>query len=360
NFTISIEKSNQVKNFFKDKIKFDFSKLIEAKKGKIEFRKSIGKTEKAINMFLEDILNNDDLIFTIYKIKCIDEATSKSGIPLFYNHIINEVILSTSIIKNAEFNIAMKFNIDDMKNIANAALLHNVKGIETKGKYTQYKPEERKKRYILENEKSYEVAECLSMNKEVIKCIKLCSNYYKGNKEVIKKGEDKATVYANVVLVADIMDEKISGLFEEPVKPWNAADYLYVLAENGELQKGYVNALVKSLKLDNLFDFYFEIERLTKMCVFKTSARPYPMLGFKSPVLFLCKDNRRNCKEYGASIKSVHVFKENSGLKPGVYGRCNLLSDKLLKFYETYYKEIKEDIILTQREKKEENNNSNI
>jgi len=351
NFSISIEKSSNIRDYFKEKIKSDFFKLISAKKRKNEFRKSIGKTEHTIKMFIDDILGGDDLVFTIYKLKCIDEASSKSGIPVFYNHAINEVILSTNIFHNALYNLGLKFTSEDYKNISHAALLHNYKGIETRNRYKEFKLEDKKKRYIQENSQSHQVAECLSLNSDVIKSIKLCNSYYTGNRDFIKRCEDKPSAYANIVLTADLMDEKTTGLFGEPITPWNAADQLYVMAESGELRRGYIDALTKSLKLDSLFDFYYEIERLTKMCLFKTSARPYPMLGFKSPVIFLCKDKRTNCKEYGASIKSVHVFKANSGLKPGVYGRCNMLSNKLINFYKTHYKDIKEETYLTQTEK---------
>jgi len=351
NFTISIEKGNNIKNYFKEKIKSDFLKLIEAKKRKAEYRKSIGKTEDTLKTYLDDILKKDDLIYTIYKTRCIDEASNKSGVPVFYNHSINEVILSTNMFHNALSHLGANFSAEDYLNIAHSALLHNIKGIETSSKYVHQQIGDRRKRYQEENEYSHEVAEHLTMDSDVIKSIKLCNSYYKGNRDFINRCEDKPSQFANIVLTADMMDEKVTGLFGDPMTPWNAADQLYVLAESGELRKGYVNALTNSLKLDSLFDFYHEIERLTKLCLFKTSARPYPMLGFKSPVIFLCKDKRSNCKEYGASLKSVHVFKANSGLKPGVYGRCNILSNKLIHFYKTHYKDIKEEIILTEAEK---------
>ena len=356
-FTISLAKSNFLINYCREKIKGDFFRLVEAKKRKTEFRKSIGKIEQTMKSYSDDFLNNTDLVFTLYRTRCIDETTSTSGVPVFYNHSINELILAINIVNNSHSNIGIKFKVEDIKNLAYVALLHNIKGIETKHHYIKYKPIERRKLFIEENQNSYKVAESLSMSEEVINTIKLCNNYHKGNRDFIKRAEDTVDYYANIMVVADVMDEKTSGLFEEPVKPWNAADQLYVLAENGQFRKGYVNALCQSLKLDSLFDFYQEIERLTKMCLFKTSARPYPMLGFKSPVIFLCKDKRTNCKAYGANVKSVHVFKANSGLTPGVYGRCNLLSKLLFRFYETNYKQIKEDIILTESEKSKQKKN---
>ena len=105
-----------------------------------------------------------------------------------------------------------------------------------------------------------------------------------------------------------------------------------------------VDSLAKGLKFDNLFDFYHELEQLVQAC-HRQAGRPYPMTGFKSPIIFVCQKNIKECKEYVASAKSITVFKEVGGLEEGSYGRCEGLSDKLASFYEEHYHEIKEEVL---------------
>ena len=67
------------------------------------------------------------------------------------------------------------------------------------------------------------------------------------------------------------------------------------------------------------------------------------MTGFKSPVIYVCKGNINTCKHYVSSSKSVTLFKKTGDLEVGSYGRCEWLSSELIKFYDKYYEQIKED-----------------
>ncbi len=127
--------------------------------------------------------------------------------------------------------------------------------------------------------------------------------------------------YANVLITADVMDIMVSGLFGDSLPLRTATDQMYVKVGNKELRKGFVDALAKGLKLNDLFDFYHELERLKKSCLLKKYAQPYPMKGFKSPVLVLCSGRRNDCHEYAKDSKAVNLVRPSSGLEPGAYGR---------------------------------------
>ena len=118
---------------------------------------------------------------------------------------------------------------------------------------------------------------------------------------------------------------------------------MYVLATEKQFKKSYVDILAKSLKFGDLFDFFGEIERLNDACPYGKYGAAYPMKGFKSPVLYVCNQNKMDCEHYISSTKSVTLFKDTINLKAGSYGRCDLLSNQLVKFYEDHYESIKEE-----------------
>ena len=97
------------------------------------------------------------------------------------------------------------------------------------------------------------------------------------------------------------------------------------------------------LNLQDIFDFYQEIGNLTKQCVNdEETAVPYPLTGFQSPTLFVCKKDIVNCSHYEGGVKAVNLVKKLGELAPGEYKRCKLLTPKLIQFYKEHYGEIKE------------------
>lgn len=101
--------------------------------------------------------------------------------------------------------------------------------------------------------------------------------------------------------------------------------------------------------LHDIFNFYEELDILKEQCIKKTLAAPFPLLGFMSPTLFVCKDIGSKCKHLSGSHKTITLIKQQGGLMPGRYHRCSLLTPKLHDYYLNYYKEIKNQ---TQKEQK--------
>jgi len=246
-----------------------------------------------------------------------------------------------------------RYHKQDLINVAILGLLHDMGSIENLGQISELTAERQKKYYFKETSRSFLSAKDINLESELVSALKKFGEYYQGNKEVVKEDEDIQSKYANILITADTMDLMVSGLFGDPVPIKAATDQLYVLANNKELRRGFVEALAKGLAPGYLFDFYREIERVKKMCRLGDYARPYPMLGFKSPVLVLCGGCRTDCKEYSKSSRAVNLIKPSSGLEPGVYGRCKLLSRELVKFYESYYADIKENVILHKAKEKQ-------
>ena len=181
----------------------------------------------------------------------------------------------------------------------------------------------------------------LGLSELTIETIKLMSGYHDDQLDFLTKDTTQADVAA-IAVTADIFNLKVSGLFANPDQPKNVADKLYVLASEDKLKKIHVDALAKGLKFDMLFDFYYEIEKLNNSCPYGHS-RAYPLTGFKSPVIYVCKAKLDTCKHYATSAKAVTIFRATSGLEEGSYGRCKWLSNALIKFYEEFYEQIKEE-----------------
>ena len=345
-FQIAIKKGKKVANYFRDHIKKDFTKLIESKKNKQEFRKSIGRLEKTFELYIDDILDNDELIYVLFRGRSIDEITSKSGIPRFFYHSINVTIFALEILQNVFMVTGTRFQKQDLINVAILGLLHDMGGIENLGQITELPVESQKEYYLKETSRSFLSAKDINLEHELVSALKKFGEYHQGNKEVVNEDENIQSRYANILITADTMELMVSGLFDDPVPIKTATDQLYVLANNKELRRGFVEALAKGFAPGDLFDFYRELERVKKMCLLGDYARPYPMLGFKSPVLVLCGGRRTDCREYSKSSRAVNLLKPSGGLEPGAYGRCKLLSKELVKFYESYYADIKENVIL--------------
>ena len=352
NFVISIKKSKKVADYFRSVIKKDFTKLLDAKKNKQEFRKSIGRLEKSFELYLDDILKDDELIYLLFRGRSIDEILSKSGIPRYFYHCINVSIFALEIVQNSLMSTGVRFEKQDLINIARLSLVHDMSGIENLGQNANLSIEKKKEYFLKDTSQSFMAAKSINMENDVVQALKKFGAYHQGDKEIINQNEHMDVNYANVLITADVMDLMVSGLFGDPMPLRSATDQMYVKATNKELRRGFVDALAKGLKLNDLFDFYYELERLKKACLLQKYAQPYPMKGFKSPVLVLCSGRRKDCVEYEKDSKAVNLIKASSGLEPGAYGRCKLLSKQLVKFYESHYEDIKENIMLKADEDK--------
>ena len=120
-------------------------------------------------------------------------------------------------------------------------------------------------------------------------------------------------------------------------------DQINVKMKNNEFNKLAVQVLTLSLNLQDIFNFYEELDILKEQCIERIFAVPFPLVGFMSPTFFVCKDIGSECKYLEGSLKAVTIIKQQGELKPDRYHRCGLLTPKLLDYYNSYYKEIKKE-----------------
>jgi hypothetical protein len=331
-------------NMEKLKIQSVVQRLIESKLTRKEFNKMMMAVKNSLDTHFAKILGNNDIILYMSKMKFLEDKIKKTKINPFYNHMLNTLIFSIGIVNNLSQVSSEKFTSEEIEEIGLVALLHSAGGWETAGEYLDLTQEEQKAKYIEANSKNYNKLKQYKLSGNVLDAIEYTYQYSIKQYDFFQT-ESRASSYAKTVIIASLFDELITGLWEVARTPREVTDSLYVLTQGNKLPKIYVDALAKGLKFDNLFDFYHELEVLKDSCK-RGAGRPYPMTGFKSPIIFVCQKNIQECKEFLASSKSITVFKEIGGLEAGAYGRCEGLSAHLMQFYDGHYKEIKDEVLV--------------
>ncbi len=344
-FNFILERSENLTNILRDRIFVDFDRFITSRKGRHEFSRFMEKVANSFEKYKNDIIGSVDIVYTLYRIRFIEEKSNPDSRTPFYNHLLNTCLFALGLFIHSIKITDRKYNSDDIIKGAQVALFQGIGGANLVEVFAERSTEEQKIRYEEGNKNSSAgMASNLNLDSDVIDGIKYCNDYLQGKTDFIEK-DDKANDYANIAVISRIFDSKITGLFGEASSPKDITDRLYVMSTNKELRKLFVDVLSKSIKLGFLFDFYYEIEKLNKACPYGKHGRPYPMTGFKSPVIFLCKGNLNTCRHYVSSSKSVTLFKKTGDLEVGSYGRCEWLSTDLIKFYDKFYEQIKEDTL---------------
>ncbi|MCP4726383.1 MAG: hypothetical protein GY863_15165 [bacterium] len=340
---VVIKLSDRVNEIEREKIKAAAKRLIESKRSRMEYSKIMSLVQNMLDSRWNNILENNDLVLNISRLKFLEDRTKKSTISPFYNHVLNTLIFATGVMINMYYVNKEKSTAKEYTELGQAALLVDNGGWKNVGEHMEKPVEERQKQYYEANSTNSNDLKSMDLSEEVLDAIELCYKFNQGETEFFEN-ESKASKYAQILCVARLFDEKVAGLWGDYKSPREVTDQLYLKTTAKELPKKYVDSLAKGLKFDNLFDFYHELELLVQSCMRNKSA-PYPMKGFKSPVIFVCSKNLIDCKEFVASAKSITIFKDVQGLSAGSYGRCEGLSAKLALFYDDHYQEIKDDVL---------------
>ncbi len=266
--------------------------------------------------------------------------------------MLNTLIFSLGIVGYLQDQAKEKIETEDIGNVGILAMLHAIGGWASSGEFFEIPLEDRKAKYIEANATNYETLksdEQISKtfaDDNILNAVKYCYEFQAEQFDFFAS-DSKAGLYAKIVCVASYFDEAISGIWGSSRTAREVVDVMYVKVQSQKMPKHYVDALAKSLQFTDLFDFYRELEILDNSCK-REAGKAYPMTGFKSPIIFVCQQNLNECKEYVASANVINVFKEMGGLEEGQYNRCEGLSERLIKFYEEHYKEIKQEVMAKQ------------
>lgn len=340
---ITLNRNDKIVEIERQKIGGALKRLIESKRSRAEFAKFMKTVQTTFESQWKNILKEPETILYISQLKFLEDKFKKTKINPFYNHALNTGIFAIGIVLHLSQVTEHKYTPDDLNDVLMASILMEAKGWESAGESIERPVEERKKNFIEANSGNYNYLKKFDIKKEVLDIIEYCYQYSIEKIDFFQE-ETKTALYAQIVSVAGHFDQLMSGMWEDPKTPREIIDQFYVKATDNKMPKLIIDAFAKGLKFNSLFDFYHEIELLDQSCHWR-SGKPYPMTGFKSPVIYVCQNNMKECKEFVASAKSITVFKEIGGLEEGSYGRCEGLSSKLSSFYEEHYHEIKEDVL---------------
>jgi len=340
---IILKRTDELVRIEREKIYSGLKRFIESKKSRSEFNKFMKTVLNLLESQWQKMLTSGDVVLYLSQLKFKEDKTKKTKINPFYNHVLNTAIFSIGILAHIYYVNQEKFTSEELVDVATAALLHIAGGWETSGDFIEAPIEKRTQQFIESNSKNTNILKKYNLPPNVIEAVDYYYQFQVEKTDFFEK-DTPAAKYAKIITVASTFNEMISGLWEDSRTPREVVDALYVRTSNNKLPKLMVDALAKGLKFSNLFDFYHELEMLIQAC-HRQAGKPYPMTGFKSPILFVCEKNIMQCKEFVASAKSITIFKEIGGLKEGSYGRCEGLSKKLISFYEEHYRDIKEEVI---------------
>ncbi|MFC1553981.1 hypothetical protein ACFL7D_05050 [candidate division KSB1 bacterium] len=341
NFNVTLKPAPLLISHFRKEINIKMEKLIEHR-GKFKvYSKLFGPITNDIRKLINDALSDDIFALHVYKMKfAAENASNKNSIP-FFNHMLSVALFSYAICRQDGLADMIKFSDSDRVNLVKAAFLFGIGALSNVDTLIGLQVDNREEGFDEENKNSTSLLTNLELEQDTKDAIEFINEYPFKVYDIIPMAE-KSTWIANIIIVSHLYSQEETGLFGVKSKVKDIVDQLNVMAVDTKLNTHVVQNFTFGLRLTDIFDFYQEIETLQAMCD-KSAATPYPMTGFVSPTIFLCKKNVKECQHLETGTKAVTLMKNIGDLSPGQYSRCALVSPKLQKFYDDHYSSIKDD-----------------
>ena len=321
----------------------DFERLLHAMSSQASFHHLLGGQDDNIRTCFKNLFSSEELLYTFYRIKMNVELSRTKECIAFYRHAMYVAIISNALAR-AEGLQEWQWDDKHYSALMMLALFHNMACLENFPSILAKSEEGRKSEYYKYSKMTPALVGQFQLDRESAEAFQKVA-FCLDDPEIIVKEETIPALYANLVIISNLFCEQVFGIFDGArIAPKDVVDKLNVRTAEGKLNGPIIAQLTLGLKFEEMFDFYQEINRLSNMCPHGTHSWPYPMTGFKSPVLFVCKVSLRECEYYQSSVKAITVIKETGGLEEGAYGRCQLTTPELQKFYDEHYLEIKEDV----------------
>ncbi len=335
-----VKRSPKLIRTFRNEIKEEMTEIFKHRKETKVFRGLLSQIGENIESFIDEILSEENITLTMYKMKFMCDSAKNKKSTLFYNHSLNIVLFTLALARSEKYADVTGNDTEKLLEICKVALFHNFGALTGIDKILKAPEEDWFELYWDANRNGYLSLENLKLSSDVMESIRFLCEYNMGVKDFITGSEWPATM-ANIVLVADTFLQKESGLFDIPQLGSDVVDQMNVLVKENAFNKLAVEVLTIGLNLKEIFDFYQVLSSLANQCPYNFSGVPYPLTGFKSPTLYICKDNVMQCEHIEKSLFSVKLVKPMGVLKPGKYHRCWLLTPKLNAFYKKYHWEMK-------------------
>jgi len=338
-----IKRSPEIIVKFKKEILEKLKNLLNHRTKYKIYSQLLGSVSDEIEAFFDELFNDESIVLTAYKMKFIVELSPHKNAPAFFEHALSVPMFAFAIAQTPELEKRITFAKDDLAGLVLAALFYNIGAVESIDSIMQEDKKMHPRLYYDANRDSINLLAELKLGENTLTYMNKVIDYQNGDLTFVTDEENKGSWIANIITVADLYVQRESGLFGVRQKISHIVDQLNVMAVSNKLNKNVVKALTVALDLKDIFDFYQEMDNLKYMCPWQLAA-PYPMTGFKSPTLFICKGNKNDCEHYEKSLKAITLIKPMGDIPKGKYARCLLTTPKLMKFYMKHYEEIKDDI----------------
>ncbi len=296
----------------------------------------VGKIES----IMDQILADENVTLSLYQIRFICETAQSPRANFFADHSINMALFCLAIATSNKMEEFIGKDNAKLTEIVKIALFHNYGALLRIDEILELSGDKRIQKYRETNLKGLDKLAPLKLSYDSMMGIRGLHDYHTGRRDFIGKLEGPE-LFANILVVADIFLQNESGLFTEPTGARTVVDNMNVKAMAKELNDVVIQALTLGLNLTDIFDFYAELDRLINKCPYE-SAVPYPLTGFKSSTIFVCKKKVTKCSYLELSVKAVNLITKLGELQAGEYNRCKLLTPELMSFYDEHYDEIKE------------------
>lgn len=292
---------------------------------------------------LTKLLKSDEMTLLLFKQIVIIKLCKNKNASIFLNHTYSTVLFAFGITRTKAFKDKFEFSEKDKLNTLTAAFFHNYGALLNSDNILLEKGEKVQQIYHKSNHESDILIEDYEIDSDIGNAIRKTNDYFHDKINIITKEENKSDIIANILITAIQFNQYVTGLFVDKLELSKNLDNLNVMAVNEKINKTMVQSITTASKFMDMFDFYEELEMLSGLCDTKSS-RPYPMTGFNSPTLFVCRDHKNICKYFESSLKAVNIVTPIGDLDQGGYSRCTQATELLLKFYDDHYKKIKTDI----------------
>jgi hypothetical protein len=143
----SIQKNEALTETLRNRIKDDFGRMIETRKGRQEYRKMMEKVESTLEKYYTDIVSSDEMVYALIQAKYSELDNNDDNVTPMFNNAIHNCLLIIGIFQHAFEVTNTRFTHDDIMAGAQAGLLSSLGGIETSPMYKTKPIEEKEIRF---------------------------------------------------------------------------------------------------------------------------------------------------------------------------------------------------------------------
>lgn len=346
NFSFRLQRNDKLIAKFRQEIMERLLLLLDRRMKTRMFRDLASLVSADLTSVADMALSSTDLVLTLQQMRfCCDHSKLKKSVA-FMDQAFNSAIMALALTRTPMFRETFGSEREKAVPLFSAALVHNYGAAMNLEALAELPDQERNQMYWSLVLKGLKKQEQVSENEVFKFALETLYGYQIGRRDFIR-GEDFKTVCANILIVIEYFLRREGGLFGEPDEPRRVVDRMNVQAFEHQMCDKAVQALTLSLNLKDIFDFYSEMDRLLSECPYE-AATPYPLTGFRSPTLFVCRKRVTACRWIELSVRAVKLIVKLGELAPNDYHRCKLLTPKLMDFYAEFYDEIKEETSGTQ------------